>query len=102
MSTNSRWRALTHHHLFWPVAVLVFLLLVNLPFTPDFFSVKMTDGHLYGSLVSIVLFGSPLILVAVGMTVVIATGGIDLSVGAVVAITGALTCSYIRDRKSVV
>ena len=44
------------------------------------------------------LFGSPLILVAVGMTLVIATGGIDLSVGAVVAITGALTCSYISDQ----
>ncbi|MET9849488.1 ABC transporter permease [Streptomyces ossamyceticus] len=97
-ATTSRWRALTHHHLFWPVAVLVALLLVNVPFTPDFFSIKMTDGHLYGSLVSIVLFGSPLILVAVGMTLVIATGGIDLSVGAVVAITGALTCSYISDQ----
>jgi simple sugar transport system permease protein len=97
-ATPSRWRALTHHHLFWPVAVLVALLLVNVPFTPDFFSIKMTDGHLYGSLVSIVLFGSPLILVAVGMTLVIATGGIDLSVGAVVAITGALTCSYISDQ----
>jgi simple sugar transport system permease protein len=98
VTTPSRWRALTHHHLFWPVAVLIFLLLVNVPFTPDFFAIRMTDGHLYGSLVSIVLYGSPLILVAVGMTLVIATGGIDLSVGAVVAITGALTCSYISDQ----
>ena len=98
VTTPSRWRALAHHHLFWPVAVLIFLLLVNVPFTPDFFAIRMTDGHLYGSLVSIVLYGSPLILVAVGMTLVIATGGIDLSVGAVVAITGALTCSYISDQ----
>ncbi|MEV4226641.1 ABC transporter permease [Streptomyces bobili] len=98
MTTSTRWRALTRHHLFWPVAVLVLLLLVNVPFTPDFFSIRMADGHLYGSLVSIVLFGSPLILVAVGMTLVIATGGIDLSVGAVVAITGALACSYISDQ----
>ncbi|WP_329222076.1 ABC transporter permease [Streptomyces sp. NBC_01485] len=96
MTTPSRWRALTRHHLFWPVAVLVVLLLVNVPFTPGFFSIRMADGHLYGSLVSIVLFGSPLILVAVGMTLVIATGGIDLSVGAVVAITGALSCWYIN------
>ncbi|MDX3517329.1 ABC transporter permease [Streptomyces scabiei] len=98
VTTPSRWRALTHHHLFWPVAVLVALLLVNVPFTPDFFAIRMTDGHLYGSLVSIVLYASPLILVAVGMTLVIATGGIDLSVGAVVAITGAMTCSYISDQ----
>ena len=46
----------------------------------------------------ILQFGSPLILVALGMTLVIATGGIDLSVGAVVAITGALACSYISDQ----
>ena len=38
---------------------------------------------------------SPLLLVAVGMTLVIATRGIDLSVGAVVAISGAVACSYI-------
>jgi len=34
-------------------------------------------------------------LVALGMTIVIATGGIDLSVGAVVAISGALACLII-------
>ena len=39
--------------------------------------------------------GAPLILVALGMTLVIATGGIDLSVGAVVAIAGALACLQI-------
>ena len=44
------------------------------------------------------LFGSPLILVALGMTLVIATGGIDLSVGAVVAIAGALACLYISEQ----
>ena len=50
----------------------------------------MRGGHLYGSLIDIVRFGAPLMLVALGMTLVIATGGIDLSVGAVVAISGAL------------
>ena len=42
----------------------------------------MQDGHLYGSLIDILRFGAPLMLVALGMTLVIATGGIDLSVGA--------------------
>jgi simple sugar transport system permease protein len=92
----SAWRAAarkaSQHRLFWPAAVLVVLLLINVPFTPGFFAIHLKDGHLYGSLVSIVLFGSPLILVAIGMTLVIATGGIDLSVGAVVAISGALAC----------
>ena len=42
----------------------------------------MQDGHLYGSLIDILRFGAPPMLVALGMTLVIATGGIDLSVGA--------------------
>ncbi|WP_333768357.1 ABC transporter permease [Streptomyces sp. IBSBF 2435] len=92
MSLTSLWRAATQHRLFWPVAALVALLVINVPFTPGFFEIHLKNGHLYGSLVSIVLFGSPLILVAIGMTLVIATGGIDLSVGAVVAISGALAC----------
>jgi len=44
--------------------------------------------RLYGSLVDIVRRGSIVMLVAVGMTLVIATAGIDLSVGSVMAITG--------------
>jgi ribose/xylose/arabinose/galactoside ABC-type transport system permease subunit len=85
------------HRLLWPVVVLVALLLLNLAFTDGFFSVEIKDGHLYGSLVDIVRFGAPLILVALGMTLVIATGGIDLSVGSVVAIAGALACLRISD-----
>jgi ribose/xylose/arabinose/galactoside ABC-type transport system permease subunit len=86
----SRLAPLTRHHLFWPAAILVALLLFNLPFTPGFFAVHVRNGHLYGSLVSILIFGTPLILVALGMTLVIATGGIDLSVGSLMAIAGAL------------
>ena len=86
------------HRLFWPVAMLVVLLLSNLIFTPTFFNVEVRDGHLYGSLVDIVRFGAPLIMVALGMTLVIATGGIDLSVGSVVAICGALACWRISEQ----
>ncbi len=89
------WRAMTRHHLFWPAAILAGMLLLNLPFTPNFFAIHVSGGHVYGSLVSILIFGAPLILVALGMTLVIATGGIDLSVGAVMAIAGALACWYI-------
>lgn len=83
------------HRLFWPLVVLAALLAVNTAFTPGFLSVRMQDGHLYGSLIDIVRFGAPLILVALGMTLVIAVGGIDLSVGSVVAIAGALACEHI-------
>jgi simple sugar transport system permease protein len=98
MKDSIRRRA-TGHHLFWPVVILVVLLLVNLPFTPGFLAINVRNGHLYGSLISILIFGTPLILVAIGMTLVIATGGIDLSVGAVMAIAGAIACWFI-DRQS--
>ncbi|MRN53714.1 ABC transporter permease [Paenibacillus monticola] len=80
------------HHLFWPLSVLAALLLFNLFYSPDFFSITMHDGHLYGSLIDILNFGAPLILVAIGMTLVVATKGIDLSVGSIVAISGAIAC----------
>lgn len=89
---------LVKHRLFWPVTMLVVLLLSNLIFTPNFFKIEVRDGHLYGSLIDIVRFGAPLIMVALGMTLVIATGGIDLSVGSVVAICGALACWRISEQ----
>ena len=55
----------------------------------------MGDGHLYGSLIDILRLSAPLILVALGMTLVIATGGIDLSVGSLCAISGAIACLHI-------
>jgi ribose/xylose/arabinose/galactoside ABC-type transport system permease subunit len=92
------------HRQFWPAVILAALLLLNLLFTDSFLTIEMKGGHLYGSLIDIVRFGAPLILVALGMTLVIATSGIDLSVGSVVAISGALAClqiSGLEDANSV-
>lgn len=83
------------HQLFWPASALAALLVVNVIATPTFFNIRMQDGHLYGSLVDILRNGAPVLLVALGMTLVIATRGIDLSVGAVAAISGAVACVYI-------
>ena len=49
----------------------------------------MLDGHLFGAPIDILNRAAPLVLVSLGMTLVIATRGIDISVGAVVAIAGA-------------
>lgn len=83
--------------LFWPVAMLIALFVINVIAFPGFFDVEIKDGHLFGSLVDILRNGAPTLIVAVGMTLVIATRGIDLSVGAVCAISGALACSIILD-----
>ncbi len=44
---------------------------------------------MFGSLIDILHNGSAVMLLSLGMTLVIATGGIDLSVGAVMPIAGA-------------
>ncbi|MDX1890709.1 ABC transporter permease [Mycolicibacterium sp. 050158] len=81
--------------LIWPALALVALLIVNVVVTPSFLSIRVKDGHLFGSLIDILRNGAPTMLVALGMTVVIASRGIDLSVGAVVAVSGALACAHI-------
>ena len=85
------------HRLFWPVVLLLVLFVVNLVAFPGFFRIEIKDGHLFGSLIDILRNGAPTLIVAIGMTLVIATRGIDLSVGAVGAIAGALACSIILD-----
>ncbi|MCV9997066.1 ABC transporter permease [Pararhizobium sp. YC-54] len=74
------------------IALAMILVLIRLVF-PDFFSVEIQNGRLYGSLIDILNRGAPVALLAVGMTVVIATKGIDLSVGAVMAICGAVAAA---------
>ena len=74
--------------LFWPIALLIGVLAFNLLFTPGFFSLTMQDGRLFGSLVDVVNRAAPVILLSLGMTLVVSTGGVDLSVGAVMAIAG--------------
>ena len=82
--------ALFKHRLAWPVLTLVLLLGVNAAFNPQFLHLSWRDGHLYGSLIDILNRAAPLALVSIGMTLVIATRGIDISVGAVVAIAAAI------------
>jgi ribose/xylose/arabinose/galactoside ABC-type transport system permease subunit len=83
---------LTRSPLLWPLLALAALLLFNLAANPGFFAVRIQDGHLFGSLVDVLKNGAPTLLIAIGMTLVIASRGIDLSVGAVVAIAGAIAC----------
>lgn len=63
------------------LATLVFLLFYNAIFTPYFLTVQTLNINLTQV--------ATIVIVATGMTLVIATGGIDLSVGALMAIAGA-------------
>lgn len=76
--------------IFWPLLALALLLAFNQLFTAGFFGLEWREGHLYGTRIDILKHGSRVMLVALGMTLVIATGGVDLSVGAIMAIAGAV------------
>ncbi|HEY8900837.1 MAG TPA: ABC transporter permease [Chthoniobacterales bacterium] len=76
--------------IFWPLLALGLLLLFNQLFTPGFFGLEIRDGHLYGARIDVLKQGVPVMLLALGMTLVIATGGVDLSVGAIMAVSGAV------------
>ena len=79
--------------LLWPILALLLLLVVNVVATPSFLNVRIQDGHLYGNVIDIARNSAPVLLVALGMTLIIATRGIDLSVGAIAAIAGAVACT---------
>lgn len=87
--------------IFWPATSLIVLLLVNFIMTPSFLSITMKDGHLFGNTIDILNRAAPLILISIGMTLVIATQGIDISVGSIIAISAALSATVIVDGGSV-
>jgi simple sugar transport system permease protein len=76
--------------LFWPLVALGLIFIFDAIFAPGFFKIGILDGHLYGNLIDVFNNAAPLMLVALGMTLVIATGGVDLSVGAVIAISAGM------------
>jgi ribose/xylose/arabinose/galactoside ABC-type transport system permease subunit len=77
--------------------ILAFLtiLMADRLVSPQFFDIRLQDGRLFGSLVDVFNRGAPVALLSLGMVLVIATRGIDLSVGAVMAIAGAIAASLV-------
>ena len=76
------------------IALAIILALIT-AITPGFLTVSIQNGRLYGSLIDILVRAAPVALLTIGMTLVIATRGIDLSIGAVIAICGAVAATLI-------
>jgi len=91
----NRIKQLSKGRLFWPLVALFLMVMVNFYFNRDFFSIKIVNGGLFGSVIDILNRAAPIMLIAMGMTLVIATRGIDISVGATVAISGAIAAALI-------
>lgn len=85
----ARLRVLTRHRAIWPLLALVVILIVDGFVAPGFFTIRIVEGRLFGSLIDILYRAMPLALIALGMAVVIGSKGIDLSVGSIVAVVGA-------------
>jgi len=81
-----------------PALMLAALLLFNLLCTPGFADVAVRDGRASGALIDILQNGAPIVLIAVGMTLVIALGGIDLSVGSVMALSGCVAALLVSEQ----
>ncbi|PXA99004.1 sugar ABC transporter permease [Nostoc sp. 3335mG] len=74
---------------------LVGVLAINWLLFPSFFRVTWQDGRFFGSLIDVLNRGAPVAILAVGMVGVIATKGVDLSVGAVMAVAGAVAATLV-------
>jgi galactofuranose transport system permease protein len=95
MKKKSFLRRFRDSQVFWPLLAWIIILIFNAVIDPRFFKIGILQDpvwgmHLYGNIIDIFNNGAPLMLVAIGMTLVIATGGVDLSVGAVIAISAAM------------
>jgi simple sugar transport system permease protein len=86
--------------LIWPLLAFLLLLLINVIHDLGFFHIGLVNGTLYGSPVDILKRGAPVMLMSLGMALVIGTGGIDLSVGAVMAIAGAMAAAMLVPAKT--
>ena len=84
--------------LMWAVIAELLILIVAGILEPSFFKIELnqTTGMLYGSLVDIVNRSAEITIIAMGMTMVIALGGTDISVGALVAVAGAFALKFLR------
>ena len=83
-------RAIFRHRAIWPVLALALILIVDGIIAPSFFAIRIVEGRAFGNLIDILYRAVPTGIVALGMAVVIGTKGIDLSVGAIISICGAI------------
>ncbi|MGW9628261.1 ABC transporter permease [Microbacterium sp. NPDC055521] len=92
------WRDLIHKPFFWGIIAIVALLLLNVLKDPGYLalSVNPNNGHLVGNVIDILRQAAPIMMIAIGMSLVIATAGIDLSVGSLMAVAGAVSMEFLR------
>jgi galactofuranose transport system permease protein len=90
VSLGEKLKGLARHRAIWPLLILALIFAVDGYISPSFFNIRVVEGRLFGNLIDILYRATPTAMVALGMAVVIGTKGIDLSVGSIIAICGAV------------
>lgn len=96
-SLKARLSSLFSHQYSWGIVALLLLLAIDLIKDPGYLAITVnpTTGNLTGNLIDILRQSAPVLMIAVGMTLVVATRGIDLSVGSVMAVSGAVSMQFL-------
>lgn len=91
---------IVHQPYIWAIVTLLLLLVINLVKDPGYLGVSVNGatGNLSGNPIDILRASAPIMMIAVGMTLVIATRGIDLSVGSVMAVSGAVSMEFMSNQ----
>ena len=95
---KSKLKKITSARLFLPIVCLIAVLLLNVIKTPDFFNVSIRNGVLYGYIIDVINRASELVILAIGMTLVTAASGGQVSVNEyqnsiIIAVIAALLAS---------
>ncbi len=98
MKRKLSWEGIIRSKIFWAVIAEALILLVSLILRPDFLKIEYNQvtGMLYGVPIDILNRSAEIVIIGMGMTLVIALGGTDLSVGALVAVSGAMALKFLR------
>ena len=96
-SKTKKGGSLFSNRLFWTILAVVILLLVDVIKNPTFLAIGFRDGGLNGPIIDVLHDSAPFIMIATGMTLVVSTAGIDLSVGAVMAVAGAVAMQFMAN-----
>ncbi|HJA04057.1 MAG TPA: ABC transporter permease [Candidatus Microbacterium stercoravium] len=81
----------------WGIVAIALLLLINVIKDPTYLAISVGhNGHLVGNGIDILRSAAPVMMIAVGMCLVVATKGIDLSVGSLMAVAGAVAMEFLR------
>src|SRR5699024_3796582 len=89
--------ALIRRPYFWGIVAIALLLTVNTIKDPGYLAISYNEstGSLVGNLIDILRAAAPIAMISVGMCLVIATAGIDLSVGSLMAVAGAVAMEFL-------